>query len=125
MTNDIKQTDINEIFKLPICFVPKVKMLKSEIVEDLELNKMISTQVKELLPDLDEKVKKEQHNSEDKPIYNYVFNPTNSLGKKVLEVLPSYYTTNTHFLKDSQTLIDNISSKELNGSYHYVCLFLY
>jgi len=117
MTNDIKQNDINQIFKLPICFVPKVKMLKSEIVDDLELNKMISSQIKELLPEPDERDKKDQstkQNSEDKPIYNYVFNPTNSLGKKVLEVLPSYYTTDTHFLKDSQTLIDSISRKELN-----------
>jgi hypothetical protein len=113
MTNDIKQNDINQIFKLPICFVPKVKMLKSEIVDDLELNKMISTQVKELLLEVDGPVKKDP-TSEDKPIYNYVFNPTNSLGKKVLEVLPSYYTTDTHFLKDSQSLIDTISSKELN-----------
>ena len=107
----VDDNDINHIFKLPICFNPKVKILNNTIVNDLELNKTILSDIKEN----DLKLNHVDNNcSDDKPIYNYVFNPTNSLGKKVLEVFPTYYTTDTQFLKESQILINNISSKDLN-----------
>ena len=93
----------SEIFKLPICFNLKVKILKETIIDDLELKNIINTSDD---PDL-----KEPSN---KPIYNHVFNPTNILGHNMLEILPSYYTTDTLFLKDSQILLDNISNKELD-----------
>ncbi len=92
-----------EIFKLPICFNSKVKILKETIVNDLELKSVNE------ISDLKE--------TANKPIYNYVFNPTNSLGTKMLEILPSYYTTDTVFLKDSQKLLDNISTKDINSIY--------
>jgi hypothetical protein len=97
----MKETKDTEIFKLPICFNPKVKILKENIINDLELKSIIDPY------DL-----KETYN---KPIYNYIFNPTNILGTKMLEVLPSYYTTDTIFLKDSQQLLDNISNKDIDA----------
>ena len=108
-TNEIN--NINNIFKLPICFHPKVQLLNDTIVNDLELNKTTLPYIKET--DLS-KNSLESNLTEDKPIYHYVFNPTNSLGEKVLEVFPKYYTTDIQFLQDSQKLIDNISTKDLN-----------
>jgi len=97
----MKETKDTEIFKLPICFNPKVKILKENIINDLELKSIIDPY------DLKE--------TSNKPIYNYIFNPTNILGTKMLEVLPSYYTTDTIFLKDSQQLLDNISNKDIDA----------
>ena len=91
-----------EIFKLPICFNPKVKILNEHIIADLELKNIIDTNGS-----------KEKEKSS-KPIYNYVFNPTNSLGDKMLKILPTYYTTDTDFLKDNQLLLNNISYKEID-----------
>ena len=95
---------MTEIFKLPICFNSKVKILKDTIINDLELKSIIDTS--------DPSDLKETSN---KPIYNYIFNPTNILGTKILEILPSYYTTDTVFLKDSQQLLDNISNKDIDS----------
>jgi hypothetical protein len=97
----MEETKDTEIFKLPICFNPKVKILKENIINDLELKSIIDPY------DLKE--------TSNKPIYNYIFNPTNILGTKMLEVLPSYYTTDTIFLKDSQQLLDNISNKDIDA----------
>ena len=97
---ETKTEEGTEIFKLPICFNSKVKILKDTIINDLELKSIIDTS------DLKE--------TSNKPIYNYIFNPTNFLGTKMLETLPSYYTTDTIFLKDSQQLLDNISNKDIN-----------
>ena len=104
---DAKIREDVEIFKLPICFNSKVKILKESIINDLELKSIIdASDLKEIL-DLKE--------TSDKPIYNYIFNPTNVLGTKILETLPSYYTTDTIFLKDSQQLLDNISYKDIDA----------
>jgi hypothetical protein len=92
-----------EIFKLPICFNSKVKILKESIINDLELKSIIDPSPSDL------------KETSDKPIYNYIFNPTNILGTKILETLPSYYTTDTIFLKDSQQLLDNISYKDIDA----------
>lgn len=101
------ETKIEEIFKLPICFNPQVKILNEHIINDLELKKTIDT------TETNEDKDKDKDKS-CKPIYNYVFNPTNSLGDKMLNLLPTYYTTDTVFLKDNQQLLDNISYKEID-----------
>ena len=41
-------------------------------------------------------------NKENKPIYNYVFNPTTELGTNCIKKWGKYFTTNTKFLKESQ-----------------------
>ncbi len=109
-TKKVKEVEVKEpkdIFKLPICFSEKVKILKEDIITDLEL-KQTNISVSE---SLNEPLNKTLN---DKPIYNYVFNPTNSLGSRILEILPSYYTTDVQFLKDNQRLLASISQKDLN-----------
>jgi hypothetical protein len=88
---------VNTFFAPPISFSKNVKILKNTLVADLELNKLIFNQEN-----------KENQENLDKPIYEYIFNPTNLLSKIVLEELPNYYTTDVSFLKESQTLLDNI-----------------
>ena len=119
MVNEINK-NVNEQFKLPICFSNEVKILNNTIINDLELNKTILSDVKELYEvnngnknDHKETII-DKNMCDDKPIYDYVFNPTNSLGKKMLEVFPIYYTTDTQFLKESQILLETISNKDLN-----------
>jgi hypothetical protein len=107
-------TDTNidsEVFKLPICFNPEVKILNKSVINDLELKSIINSN------DLNEvnEVKDESNENANKPIYNYVFNPTNSLGNKMIEIIPNYYTTDINFLKDNQALLDNISYKEIDS----------
>ena len=97
------ELETEEIFKLPICFNPKVKILNDHIIHDLELKNINESNIS------DENTEKSS-----KPIYNYVFNPTNSLGDKMLKILPTYYTTDTIFLKDNQQLLDHISYKEID-----------
>jgi hypothetical protein len=94
------ETNINQIFKLPICFNSQVKILNETIIDDLELNKTIK--------------ESNDTNNDAKPIYNYVFKPTTSLGNKILEVLPNYYTTDPVFLKETQLFLENISNKEID-----------
>ena len=38
-------------------------------------------------------------------MYNYAFNPKTVFGKKVLEQIPIYYSTDVEFLKESQDLL--------------------
>ena len=44
------------------------------------------------------------------PIYYYTFNPKTLLGKLSIDSWSKYFTTNKHFLEDSQTLYKNINS---------------
>ena len=119
MANEINK-NINEQFKLPICFSQDVKILNNTIVNDLELNKTILSDIKESEQSKTDNIQNhtnlsiDTNNCDDKPIYNYIFNPTNSLGNKMLEVFPKYYTTDTKFLKESQILFETISNKDLN-----------
>jgi hypothetical protein len=98
MEQDIQKTDLkkldslNEVFTLPIKYNEKVKKLNDNIVTDLELVKSID--------------------SAETPIYNYIFNPTNTLGSKVLEEVPKYYTTDMEYLKETQTLIKNFRNTD-------------
>ena len=68
-SNLVPFTTINDVFKLPIFYNSETKILNPTIINDLELLKMI---------ELDNDLEKE-----DKPIYNYVFNPTSSLAKSL------------------------------------------
>ena len=106
------ESKLEEIFKLPICFNPQVKILNDHIINDLELKNIneinLTNDIK--LTNLTNDIKE----TSCKPIYNYIFNPTNSLGDKILKTLPTYYTTDTNFLKDNQKLLDNISYKEMD-----------
>ena len=96
---------INDIFKLPIFYNSETKILNTSIINDLELLKTVEVDIKKENVDVEK---------EDKPIYNYVFNPTSSLAKKVLEVLPTFYTTDINFLNETQILTESHSFADDN-----------
>lgn len=87
-----KLDSVHDIFTLPIKYNEQVKKLNDNIITDLELVKTIDT--------------------EEKPIYNFVFKPTNKLGHKILEEVPKHYTTDMEYLKDTQTLIKKFKNSD-------------
>jgi hypothetical protein len=74
----------NEHFKLPIYYNDKKVKLKQNIIDDLELVKTVDSSC----------------NS----IYSYYVNNSNELSTNVINQISEYYTTDTDFLKDNQTL---------------------
>ncbi len=96
---------VNDVFKLPIFYNSETKILNTSIINDLELLKTIDTYSLEEYLNRDLKEKEET----DKPIYNYVFKPSSSLAKKVLEILPTFYTTDTQFLNETQQLTESLT----------------
>ena len=86
--------EINNVFKMPIQYNDKTRKLNENIIADLELVKTIEQ--KEI------------------PIYNHIFKSSNILGKTVLEAVPKYYTTDASFLKDTQQLIKQFKSEDIN-----------
>jgi hypothetical protein len=100
---------VNEIFKPPIFYNSETKILNKTIINDLELLKTIHDPP---LVNFDKEEKEEKLDKEDKPIYNYVFKPTNFLGEKVLDSLTTYYTTDVQFLEETQQVIDSVTNTE-------------
>lgn len=95
MNEESKVNEINEYFKLPIYYNTNKIELNKNIINDLEL---IST--------VDQSCN---------PIYNLCFNNDNDVSKKITEQISSYYTDDTTFLKDNQTLLKEF--KNLNVKY--------
>jgi hypothetical protein len=77
--------DNDDIFQLPISYLEKKSVLEEHTINDLEL-----------LP-------VDPSNS----LYKYIFTPTTVFGEKNIPLWSKYYTSNTDFLKESQTLIKN------------------
>ena len=94
-TNKKKLDSLHEVFTLPIKYNEKVRRLNDNIITDLELVKTID--------------------KEEKPIYDYVFKPTNTLGSKVLEEVPKFYTTDSEYLKETQTLVKNFKNADIKA----------
>jgi hypothetical protein len=92
--NNDSLENINEIFKIPICYNEDVKKLNNNVITDLELIKTIET--------------------DETSIYDNVFKPSNKLSTKVIEQFANNYTTNTEYLKNTQKLIKSIHSEEIN-----------
>ena len=84
------QIDFNEHFKLPIYYNNSKVKVKDNIINDLELVKTVDPS--------------------GTPMYNFLFNNDNEFSKKLNEQTTQYYTTDTIFLKDNQTLIKNFKS---------------
>jgi len=83
---------IDDYFKLPIEYNANKQSLSANIIEDLELIKS-----------------KEQSDGIVEPtLYSHVFNPTNILGKLVIPSWSKYYTSDTLYLKDTQSLITQL-----------------
>jgi len=89
--------NIKEHFRPPIYYNPKRMELKQNIIDDLELVQTIDTS--------------------GNPIYSYCFNTEKELSVTVTPQLCQYYTTDTDFLKDNQTLLK--SYKSTDGPVNY------
>ena len=89
---------INDAFKLPISYNEGKMELSKSIITDLEL-------VETLDPSCT-------------PMYNIAFQPKTNVGLKVIEQLASYYTKDTQFLKDTQTLLKTYKPKSYCDIYN-------
>lgn len=89
--------NIQEHFRPPIYYNPKRMELKKNIVDDLELVQTVD--------------------ASNNPIYSYCLNTENELSVAVTPQLCQYYTTDTDFIKDNQTLLK--SYKPVAGSVNY------
>ena len=78
---------INDIFKLPISYNKDKMELNQNIITDLELTETIDPS--------------------GTSIYQYTFQPSTQFGMEVIKQLPKMYTTDTTYLKDSQSLLKN------------------
>ena len=81
-------------FQLPIEFLNNKQKLSDNLINDLELTETI--------------------HEDTKPVYDTVFNPSTEIGKKSIKSWSKYYTTNKHFLKDSQKLYKNANAIPFN-----------
>lgn len=97
---------IDNYFKLPITYNKHVKKLQENVVLDLELNKNIIETTK---------LENDHHDKNEtvKPIYDYILKPMTSIGKKLIDTIPQYYTTDTEYLTQTQSLIKTISKTEI------------
>jgi hypothetical protein len=91
-----KKTPIATNFRLPITYLDssEVYSLSPIISQDLEL----------YIPD------------SESSIYDHLFLPTSSFGRNIIQEWTKHYTTNTQFLKDTQTLISKMHMIPKNGS---------
>lgn len=102
ITNPNKQiisSKINDIFHIPLYYHKDVKYLNNTLMTDLEL---IDATNKET----------------DKPIYNYIFNPSTIASEQIVKQLGNMYTSNSLFLKQTQQLIHSIKQTELDEIEH-------
>ena len=87
--NNVEETStinkINDFFKIPIHYNKEKVELKKNIINDLELVETVDPSCS--------------------PIYSFCFNNDNDVSKIVTNQISTYYTTDTHFLKDTQKLI--------------------
>ena len=82
-----KTEEINDYFKTPIFFNDKKVELNKNIIKDLELIETVDGSCN--------------------PIYNFCFNNDNDVSKILNSQLCRYYTTDTEFLKETQTLLQD------------------
>jgi hypothetical protein len=82
-----KIDDINDYFKMPIYFNEDKIELNKNIINDLELVETVDTSCN--------------------PIYTFCFDNDNDVSRKLNQQIVKYYTTDTNFIKDNQTLLKN------------------
>jgi hypothetical protein len=81
---------INEHFKVPILYNKEKQKLNENIITDLELIETIDPSGTSM--------------------YQHAYQPKTNFGKKVIEQMPLYYTTDIKHLKDNQTLLKSYKS---------------
>ena len=74
-------------FKPPIMYNKSCKLLNASVAKDLELTECLD--------------------GVSRPIYDYLTAPSNCFGEEVMKFLPSFYTTDKKFLKDTQHILKN------------------
>jgi hypothetical protein len=85
---------INDCFKMPIYYNNDKVELKKNIITDLELTNTFDSSCN--------------------TIYSFYFDNDNDVSKKLTEQIATYYTTDTHFLKDTQKLAKEYVSPEVS-----------
>lgn len=98
-TGTIKKPEpviIDSNFSLPIDYLDKaeVKTIAKHVSSDLEL--MVNP------------------NKDEKNMYQHLFQPSNSFGEQILHKWNDKYTTNTDFLKQSQSIVQNMNNYKQN-----------
>ena len=98
-TDSVKKPEsiiIESNFSLPIDYLDKaeVKTIAEHVSSDLEL--MVNP------------------NKDEKNMYQHLFQPSNSFGEQILHKWNNKYTTNTDFLKQSQSIVQNMNNYKQN-----------
>lgn len=83
-------------FKYPVEYLKKKHTLPEVIKEDLELLKT--------------------HDEKNKPIYNILLKPKTKLGKKSINKISKFYTTNVEYLKETQKLTKKVKNIDFDAS---------
>lgn len=101
---------ISNYFALPISYNSDKTMLAEHIISDLELVPLLG---KVEQNGGQNSGKEEQNGGEDesaskKHIYSHIFRPSNCFGEKMLATMPSLYTTDKEYLKDTQHILRTI-----------------
>jgi len=104
-------SNINNIFKIPILYLKKCYKTEQNIINELELIKLINYGKEKEKENNNEKNINKQDEKENNniPIYYEIFKPNNIFSKIVLEQIVSNYTNNVRFLKESQYLLKEIN----------------
>ncbi|MAR51410.1 MAG: hypothetical protein CML42_09825 [Rhodobacteraceae bacterium] len=85
---------VYKLFKLPIEYNEKARKIFPNLKEDLELTKNIDPSKKS--------------------IYQHILNPQTNIGEQCIDNWCENYTTDTHFLNDTQKLYKNIHDISIN-----------
>jgi len=83
---------LNNYFKVPILYNKEKQQLNENIITDLELIETIDPSGTSM--------------------YQHAYQPKTIFGRKVIEQMPLYYTTDVNHLKDNQRLLKNYKSVE-------------
>ena len=85
MSSDSKINEVNDYFKIPIFYNQNKVELNKNIIKDLELIETVDASCS--------------------PIYNFCFDNDNDVSQILNKQLCQFYTTDTNYLKDTQTLL--------------------
>jgi hypothetical protein len=97
--------NINDVFKLPITYNTKTKQTDDTVVNNLELT--TTTFIGDVMD-------KDTTDTTDVPIYDTIFKPSNKASLQVITQMAKYYTTDTTYLKETQTFVNALNDEELN-----------
>lgn len=88
-----KIDDVNDYFKMPIYFNEQKIEVNKNIINDLELVETVDASCN--------------------PIYTFCFDNDNDVSKKLNQQIVKYYTIDTNFIKDNQTLLKEYKPLEV------------